>query len=51
MHFSFIIETTVLIMHIGNSMKFATRPQNVLKNQLFSWAGAFRNQPAHSKSR
>ena len=36
MHFPFIIETIVLIiMHIGNSMKFATRPQNVTKNQLY----------------
>ena len=31
MHFPFIIETIVLIMHIGNSIKFATIPQNIPK--------------------
>ena len=30
----------------GVFIKVATKPQNVPKNQLFSWAGAYRNQPA-----
>ena len=41
----------LLMKLIGNSMKPAIRPQNVAINQLFSWASAFRNQPARSKFR
>ena len=33
----------------GVFIQLATKPQNVTQNQLFSWAGVYRNQPAHVK--